>query len=73
MWRLERGDRQPTAAEPPCFLPVEVAEEPAVGTAIPAAAVDDRIEIVLAAGLMVRVGAGFDAVALQRVLEVLGR
>ena len=74
VWRLERGDRQTAAAEFPRFLPVEVAVEPAVEAAIPvAAAVDDRIEIVLAGGLMVRVGAGFDAAALQRVLGVLGR
>ena len=75
VWRLEREERQTAAAEPARFLPVEVAVEPAVEAAIPVAAEagDDRIEIVLAAGLMVRVGAGFDAVALQRVLEVLGR
>ena len=74
VWRLEREDRQTAAAEPPRFLPVEVAVEPAVGAAVSAAtAMDDRIEIVLAAGLMVRVGSGFDAAALQRVLGVLGR
>lgn len=74
VWRLEREDRQNAAAEPARFLSVEVAVEPAEEAANPAvAAVDDRIEIVLAAGLMVRVGAGFDAAALQRVLGVLGR
>ena len=35
--------------------------------------VDQRIEIALPGGLAVRVGRGFDAEALHRVLTVLGR
>jgi hypothetical protein len=34
---------------------------------------DKRVEIVLPDGVLVRVGAGFDAAALHRVLTVLGR
>ena len=35
--------------------------------------VDQRIEIALPGGVAVRVGRGFDAEALHRVLTVLGR
>lgn len=74
-WRLDR-ERRPaeTGGQAGRFLPVEIAgiapatEEPDV-----ASAVDDRIEIALPDGVAVRVGAGFDAAALQRVLQVLGR
>ena len=34
---------------------------------------DERIEIALPGGVAVRVGSGFDAAALHRVLTVLGR
>jgi hypothetical protein len=57
-------------------VPVEVAEAPAADAAdddAKPAPGDDRIEIALPDGLLVRVGAGFDAAALRRVLEVLGR
>lgn len=76
-WRLDR-ERRPaeTGGQAGRFLPVEVAEiAPAVD--VPAggtiAIADARIEIALPDGVAVRVGAGFDAAALQRVLQVLGR
>lgn len=75
VWHLERAERQPLEA--PRFLPVEVAEAPAAtpgadDEAEPGSG-DDRIEIALPDGLLVRVGTGFDAAALRRVLVVLGR
>lgn len=73
VWHLERAERQ--GEEAPRFLPVEVAEVPAAAVPDDATTVvaDDRIEIALPDGLRVRVGAGFDAAALRRVLVVLGR
>lgn len=79
-WWAWRFDREPRPAETGVpvgrFLPVEVAaitattEEPDVGTM---AVADERIEIALPDGVAVRVGSGFDAEALRRVLGVLGR
>ena len=56
----------------PRFLPVELSEAALAG---PKAVdpVDQRIEIALPGGVAVRVGRGFDAEALHRVLTVLGR
>jgi hypothetical protein len=56
------------------FLPVEVAGLPAPAE-VPTIdrAADARIEIALPDGVAVRVGTGFDAEALRRVLEVLER
>jgi hypothetical protein len=74
-WRLERVDRDAGGpAEPARFLPVGIAGAPGAVTApgVMGAAVE-RIEIALPDGVLVRVGPGFDAAALQRVLEVLGR
>jgi hypothetical protein len=74
-WRLDRADREAgEPGEPARFLPVGIADAPEAVTA-PAvtAAGDERIEIVLPDGVLVRVGPGFDAAALHRVLEVLGR
>jgi hypothetical protein len=75
VWRLDRAERgtgEPGAA--PRFVPVGVAEVP---EAIPVCAVttagEERIEIALPDGVLVRVGAGFEAAALHRVLQVLGR
>lgn len=75
-WRFDR-ERRPAAALPDAghFLPVEVA---AIPTALEVpdvtrAGADERIEIALPDGVAVRVGAGFDAAALRRVLGVLGR
>lgn len=74
VWHLERAERQGLEAEAPRFLPVEVAEapgaEPDAAEPVPG---DERIEIALPDGLLVRVGTGFDAAALRRVLAVLGR
>jgi hypothetical protein len=75
-WRLDRERRPVEAgAQVGCFLPVEVAEIPAAPEVpdIAMAAADARIEIALPDGLAVRVGTDFDAAALLRVLQVLGR
>ena len=78
-WRLDRADRADREAGGPDgeeahFLPVGLADAPETVTA-PAAAAgeDERIEIALPDGVLVRVGPGFDAAALHRVLAVLGR
>ena len=72
IWRLDQEQREPPAPEAPRFLPVELSEAVLAG---PEAAdpVDQRIEITLPGGVAVRVGHGFDAEALHRVLTVLGR
>jgi transposase len=72
IWRLDQEQREPPAPEAPRFLPVELSEAVLAG---PEAAdpVDQRIEITLPGGVAVRVGRGFDAEALHRVLTVLGR
>ena len=54
------------AAEQPLFVPLAVASSPAA-LACPAAA----LELVLAAGHVVRVPAGFDAATLRQLLAVL--
>ena len=71
-WRLDQERRESSAREAPRFVPVELAEvaSPSPGPADPA---DDRIEIAVPGGVAVRVGRGFDAEALHRVLTVLGR
>lgn len=75
-WRLDRADREAGGPDEPQprFLPVAIAGAPAAAMA-PAvsAAAEERIEIALLDGVRVRVGPGFDAAALRRVLEVLGR
>ncbi len=60
------------APEAPRFLRVELSEAAVAG---PEAvdSIDQRIEIALPGGVVVRVGRGFDAEALHRVLTVLGR
>ena len=75
-WRLNRAERE--AGErgdgTACFLPVGITDAPEAVTApTVTAAGDRRLEIVLPDGVLVRVGAGFDAAALHRVLGVLGR
>jgi hypothetical protein len=72
IWRLDQEQREPPAPEAPRFLPVELSEAVLAG---PEAAdpVDQRIEITLPGGVAVRVGRGFDAEVLHRVLTVLGR
>jgi len=75
-WRFDRERRPATLPEAGRFLPVEVTEMP-VAAEVPTGALamtaDERIEIALPNGLAVRVGVGFDAEALRRVLGVLGR
>src|SRR3954451_5409568 len=71
-WRLDRADREAggPAGEEPHFLPVGLAGAPEAVTA-PAAAAgeDERIEIALPDGVLVRVGPGFDAAALLWCME----
>jgi hypothetical protein len=69
---LAIGSATTSAPEAPRFLPVELSEAALAG---PKAVdpVDQRIEIALPGGVAVRVGRGFDAEALHRVLTVLGR
>ena len=71
-WRLDQEQRGSSAKEAPRFVPVELTERarPSPGPPDPA---DERIEIALPGGVAVRVGSGFDAAALHRVLTVLGR
>jgi hypothetical protein len=71
-WRLDQERPEPSATAAPRFLPVELTEAPlpSPGATGPA---DQRIEITLLGGVVVRVGSGFDAAALHRVLTVLGR
>jgi len=59
----------PSSGPEATFLAVRVAE-PVVAMPEPR---DDRIELVLPGGCMVRVGRGFDAAALERLLDVVER
>ena len=71
-WRLDRAAQ--AAAEPgeaARFVPVAIAETPEAVTVT--ASADECIEIALPDGVLVRVGPGFEAKALHRVLAVLGR
>ena len=66
------ADTPASSAEPEAaatFLAVHVAE-PAVSVPEPG---DDRIELVLKGGSILRVGRGFDAVTLDRLLDVVER
>ena len=85
-WRRQMVEGQLKALMPaaPSFMPVTavpenqtVAAAPILPRAAPAAAAiggdPGRIEIVLADGVTVRVGAAVDEVALRRVLAALGR
>jgi transposase len=85
-WRRQMVEGQLKALMPaaPSFMPVAAvpdnqtaAAAPILSRAAPAAAAIDgdpgRIEIVLADGVTVRVGAAVDEVALRRVLAALGR
>ena len=77
-WRLDRADREAGRADgeeaSPRFLPVGLTDAPeAVMAPAAAAGEDERLEIALPDGVLVRVGPGFDAAALHRVLAVLGR
>jgi transposase len=72
--RIERSEAEPV----PGFVPAVIVPEPPT-TATPKMASssakpgDDRIEIVLARGRRIIVGADVDAAALSRVLDVLER
>ncbi|RYI13304.1 MAG: transposase [Acetobacteraceae bacterium] len=85
-WRRQMVEGQLKALMPaaPSFVPVAAVPENQTAAAAPispraalaAAAIDGdlgRIEIVLADGVTVRVGAAVDEVALRRVLAALGR
>jgi transposase len=85
-WRRQMVEGQLKALMPaaPSFMPVAAvpdnqtaAAAPISSRVVPAAAAIDgdpgRIEIVLADGVTVRVGAAVDEVALRRVLVALGR
>ena len=85
-WRRQMVEGQLKALMPaaPSFMPVAAvpdnqtaAAAPISSRMVPAAAAIDgdpgRIEIVLADGVTVRVGAAVDEVALRRVLAALGR
>ena len=67
-WRRALCTERSQARPVPGFVPAVIAPEPP--TVKPG---DDRIEIVLARGRRVIVGAGVDAAALARVLDVLER
>jgi transposase len=68
--RPERSEAEPV----PGFVPAVIALEPApVVTPKVGKSGDDRIEIVLGRVRRLIVGAGFDAAALARVLDVLER
>ena len=70
--KAQAADAQTSSAGPEAaatFLAVHVAE-PAVSVPEPG---DDRIELVLKGGSILRVGRGFDAVTLDRLLDVVER
>ena len=85
VWRLSRPESEvgrfvpvTVAAEPVGAIAAAAASageapEPAPVGRCELAMILDQIEIALPDGLVVRVGAGFDAAALRRVLGVLGR
>jgi transposase len=74
-WR--RTLRAERSGSMPGFVPAVIVPEPPSATPQTASRLakpgDDRIEIVLARGRRIIVGAGVDAVALSRVLDVLER
>ena len=68
--KAQAADAPASSAGPAAtFLAVHVAE-PAVSAPEPR---DDRIELVLKGGSTLRVGRGFDAVTLDRLLDVVER
>ena len=73
-WRKLYRDSAPLVADPsgPLLVPVTVTLDPG-GDVSTAPSVADRIEIELTGRYRVRVGHGFDAQALRRVLDVLER
>ena len=81
MWRRRYRDAgEQLASQPPsstpALVPVTITSEPEAPIAppaLPAETAVDTIEIELPDGCRVRVGSGFKAKALRRVLDVLGR
>ena len=82
MWRRRYRDagEQPALqppASPPALVPVTITSEPeeapVAPPALPAETALETIEIALPDGCCVRVGSGFEAKALRRVLDVLRR
>jgi transposase len=76
-WRRTLRSERCEAAPVPGFVPAVIVSEPPTGvrskTGRRAKSGDDRIEIILARGRRMIVGAGVDAAALARVLDVLER
>jgi transposase len=70
-WRRHVG-LAPATRDAVTFVPATIAPEPA-STEAPAPALVGRIEIILAGGDRVIVGADVDAAALARVVKVLAR
>jgi transposase len=82
MWRRRYRDagEQPALQPPsstPALVPVTITSEPEVAPvappALPAETASDTIEIEVSGDCRVRVGSGFDARALKRVLDLLRR
>ena len=82
MWRRQYRDaiEQPTLQPPsstPALLQVTITPEPKLAPvappALPAETASDIIEIKVSGDCRVRVGSGFDARALKRVLDLLRR
>jgi transposase len=72
-WRRQLGlERSLAAGEAVTFVPATITAEPASREA-PASLLAGRMEIVLAGGERVIVGADVDATALARVVKVLSR
>ena len=77
-WRRRYGEASKPVSMPPSasgLVPVMIAPDPenVIGAAPTTPAASDTIEIEVAGDCRVRVGAGFDARALKRVLDVLSR
>jgi transposase len=77
-WRRGFGAERSTVEPTARFVPAMIGPEPRTAATPQARSIsgqpgDDRIELVLARGRRVIVGAGVDAVALSRVLDVLER
>jgi transposase len=73
-WRRQvRAGSSPSAIAITGFVPAAITAEPAAAASPAASVAAGRMEIVLASGERVVVGADVDAAALARVVEVLSR
>jgi len=73
-WRRQvRAGSSPSAVAITGFVPAAITAEPAAAASPAASVAAGRMEIVLASGERVVVGADVDAAALARVVEVLSR